>query len=422
MRRRRAAGALVGLLVAAALPATSQAMVVTVGTPLANFGSSSSSYSCGPSCTVAQRAPAATVPADGTITTWRVAGQGTFALTVLRPSPAGLLVVAISGTQATGGTPATVPVSLPVKAGDQIGVDLFGGNPSSRIFLKPDPASVVGIDSPALGSGAGFTGASMTGGDLDLDADVTLAPVAAGTAVTISGSYLDGVTSVAFGGAPAQFTAGAGGVLLAHTPPSGTPGPVDVVVRGPGGASTLTGAFTYTTPAGAGGVNSPAGHGATPGGPVIRKLALAPTSFLAAGVGSTSSAKTGTRINYTLSATATVSFAVARLVAGRIVPARGGQGRYCQPALLPVPAAARCTKSIALTPHITQRAGFGANALRFTGRLGGRALTPGSYRFTATAVDASGGRSAAVTHAFRVLAPPARSCPQAHGSASSGGC
>jgi hypothetical protein len=127
-------------------------------------------------------------------------------------------------------------------------------------------------------------------------------------------------------------------------------------------------------------------------------------------------------LRYTLTTTATVTFAIQRLVAGRLVPGRGGLGTYCQAALLPVPAASRCTQSIALTPHLTQKAGFGANALRFTGRLGGRALAPGSYRFTATAVDALGGRSPAVTHAFRILSPPARHCPQAHGSASSAAC
>jgi hypothetical protein len=444
VKGRRSAAALlavtvlVAAAVAALLPATGQAMVVTIGTPTAGFGSSASSYSCGPSCTVFQRTsanPVMTVPADGTITSWRVAGAGSFALTVLRPTGSGLAVVATSGTQGVGGTtPATISASLPVKSGDQIGVDLFGGNPSSRIYFKSDAQASAAVDSPAVATGGPLIGQNTASGDLDLNADVTLAPAATaldvtsgpttgGTAVTISGAYLDGATTVLFGGVPAPFSAGAGGTLLVHTPVAPAAGAVDVVVRGPGGASTLAGAFTYTAPPGSVGVTVAPGAGGTPGGPVIRRFALSASSFLVAAAGSSApSSKTGTVLRYTLSAAATVSFAIQRLVAGRIVPGRGGQGRYCQPALLPVPPGSRCTQSIALTPHLTQNGSLGANSLRFDGRLGGRALAPGSYRFTATAVDAHGRRAAAVTHAFRVLAPPARKCPQAHGSASSGGC
>ena len=437
--RGRAAAALAAAVLALVAPASAQAMVVTIGTPTADFGNSTSSYSCGPSCTVFQRAPLGAAPADGTITSWRVAGVGSFALAVLRPTGSGLAVAATGGAQAVGGTaPATIPANVPVRAGDTIGVDLFGGNPSSRIFLRSDATGNVGVDSPAMGTGAMLIGQNTETGDLDLNADVTLAPVATaldvssgpttgGTVVTISGSYLDGTTSVLFGGQPATFAAGPNGTLVAHTPAAAAVGAVDVIVRGPGGSSTLTGAFTYTASPSAGGGTpismTQAGAGGTPGGPSITRFALSTSGFLVAAASSgPAPVKGGTVLRYTLSAAASVTFSIQRLVAGRVVPGRGGHGRYCQPALLFVPPASRCTQTIALTPHLTQAGGLGANSLRFSGRLGGRALAPGSYRFTATAADAQGRRSPAVTHAFRILSPPAHGCPQAHGSASSSGC
>ena len=244
--RGRAAAALAAAVLALVDPASAQAIVVTIGTPTADFGNSSSCYSCGPSCTVFQRAPLGAAPADGTITSWRVAGVGSFALAVLRPTGSGLAVAATGGAQAVGGTaPATIPANIPVRAGDTIGVDLFGGNPSSRIFLRSDATGNVGVDSPAMGTGAMLIGQNPATGDLDLNADVALAPVATaldvssgpttgGTVVTISGSYLDGTTSVLFGGQPATFAAGPNGTLVAHTPAAAAVGAVDVVVRAAG--------------------------------------------------------------------------------------------------------------------------------------------------------------------------------------------
>jgi hypothetical protein len=45
----------------------------------------------------------------------------------------------------------------------------------------------------------------------------------------------------------------------------------------------------------------------------------------------------------------------------------------------------------------------GLNVVRFSGRLGSRALKPGRYRAILVATDASGNRSAARRVAFRVI-------------------
>lgn len=434
MRRVSAVGilALVAALLAAA-PGSAQ--VVTIGTPTANFGTGMSLSSCS-SCTQYQAAAPGyqlAVPADGTITTWRVAGRGPLALRVLRLSGGVLIAEATSPVQTfASNSVATFPVSMPVLAGDQIGVDLRPAAAVAQLRFAPLAMSSFHQDQPFVPDGAQVTGASSVGGAISLNADVAIAPVASGldvasgstaggTAVTISGSYLDGTASVEFGGAPAVFTPGGAGQLLVATPPHAA-GPVDVVVRGPGGASTLAGAFTYFAPVLSVGSLTPGAAG-TPGGPAISRFTLTPTAFRAAVSGSSPKhGPTGTRLSYMLSAAATTQFAIQRLVPGRLVPARGGVGRYCQAALLRVPAAARCTHSLALSPVLSQRAGVGPNTLAFDGRLGGRTLAPGSYRFVAAAIDASGRHSAAVTHAFRILAAPARSCPQAHGSATAKHC
>ncbi|MEA2354667.1 MAG: hypothetical protein QOD61_796, partial [Solirubrobacteraceae bacterium] len=231
--------------------------------------------------------------------------------------------------------------------------------------------------------------------------------------VTITGSYLDGVTQILFGGAPATFTLGPAGELLARTPARPAPGQVDVLVRGPGGTSTLAGAFTYLPappPASPGGPSStpaappPATHPTPP--PAIRNLSLSPGAFRPDPTASTGTPRTGTRVAYSIAAAATTRFDVLRLVPGRLVPGAGGQGHYCQPALRPVPPAARCSRYLALRPFFTHHDRPGLNLLRFAGRLGGRSLAPGPYRLTATATDAAGNHSPPVTHAFRILAPP----------------
>lgn len=434
LRRLSAVGfATLAAALLAAAPGSAQ--VVTIGTPTANFGTGMSLSSCS-SCTEFQAAAPGyqlVAPVDGTITTWRVAGRGPLALRVLRVSGGVLIAEASSPVQAfVSDSVATFPVSIPVLAGDQIGVDLRPATTVAQVRFAPLATAAFHQDQPAVADGAQVKGESSVNGAISLNADVAITPVATGvdvksgstaggTAVTISGSYLDGVTSVQFGGGPAAFTPGGAGQLFIQTPPHAA-GPVDLVVRGPGGASTLAAAFSYLTPVLASGSIAPGAPG-TLGGPVISAFKLTPTSFRAAvSGGSSKQGGAGTRLTYGLSVAATTYFAIQRIVPGRLVPARGGVLRYCQAALLPVPRPARCTHTVALSPGLSQRGGLGPNSLHFDGRVGGRTLALGSYRFTATAIDALGRRSAAVIHAFRILAPPARSCPQAHGSAAAKHC
>ena len=52
---------------------------------------------------------------------------------------------------------------------------------------------------------------------------------------------------------------------------------------------------------------------------------------------------------------------------------------------------------------LTRRVAAGAGRVRLSGRIGRRALRPGSYRLRLTAVDAAGNRSAPRLLRFRVV-------------------
>ncbi len=425
-RRRTRLWPAVALLGLAAMPASALATVVTVGTPTAAFGPTMSLSSCSSCLQYQLAAPGYTlaVPAAGRITAWRVAGRGPLALAVLRPSGSALAVVATSAASSFAGS-GTFPVDIPVAAGDQIGVDLFPtAGPVAQLHFAYLAGASFAQAAPALAIGGAVSPGSSSTGAISLNADVAIAPAAAsidvrsgpvsgGTTVVITGAYLDGATSVTFGGQPVAFALDTTGRLVARSPPWPAPGQVDVAVHGPGGTTTLLGAFTYvanaTTPTGGG--SPPVTGAGAPGAarPVLAGLSISPAAFLAAATGpSLAATATGARLTYRDSSAATTRFEVARLVAGRVVPGRGGVGRYCQPAHAPVPAAARCARYLALAPGLRHRDRVGTNTLRFTGRLGGRALAPGSYRLTAVATDATGARSEPLLRAFRILASSRR--------------
>lgn len=70
--------------------------------------------------------------------------------------------------------------------------------------------------------------------------------VAGGTAITITGTNLLGVSSVAVGGSPATSLDVASHTTVTCNTPSGQEGAKDVVVTGTRNVVTVTGGFTYT--------------------------------------------------------------------------------------------------------------------------------------------------------------------------------
>jgi formylglycine-generating enzyme required for sulfatase activity len=66
-----------------------------------------------------------------------------------------------------------------------------------------------------------------------------------GTAITISGAFLGGVTSVTIGGVPCTSVVAVSSTTVTAVTPAGSVGAVDVVVTGVKGAVTVPGGFTY---------------------------------------------------------------------------------------------------------------------------------------------------------------------------------
>jgi hypothetical protein len=157
-------------------------------------------------------------------------------------------------------------------------------------------------------------------------------------------------------------------------------------------------------PAPAGG--SPPDGGGTPSGgttdalaPRFLSLALSPTAFAAFSSGPSvrSAGARGTRVSYRLSEAARATFRVQRALAGRRVdgrcvrPTRANRGKP------------PCERYRTLRGSFSHRGTAGLNRFRFSGRLAGRKLRPGGYRFVVTAKDAAGNTSRPVRSLFRII-------------------
>ena len=103
----------------------------------------------------------------------------------------------------------------------------------------------------------------------------------------------------------------------------------------------------------------------------------------------------GTRFRYTLSESARVTLTIQRSLRGRRV------GEKCVRPSPRLRRAKRCTRYRTIG-SLTRTGAKGANSAAFTGRIGRRALRPGSYRALIRATDAAGNRSAPSTTRFRV--------------------
>ncbi len=105
--------------------------------------------------------------------------------------------------------------------------------------------------------------------------------------------------------------------------------------------------------------------------------------------------KVGTAFRYTLSEAATVRISIVQRTSGR------RRGTSCVAPSRKLRAAKRCTRLI-VTGTLVRASRGGANRVAFTGRIGAKALKPGSFRASLTAADAAGNRSAVKTVSFTV--------------------
>lgn len=110
----------------------------------------------------------------------------------------------------------------------------------------------------------------------------------------------------------------------------------------------------------------------------ITALRLTPSSFRAArNGGSIARARTGSRVSYKLSSPGRVTFTVEHVTGGI------AHGRSCVASRKGLHGK-RCTRDVRMRGSFARASHEGANAFRFTGRLGGHALAPGNYLLLAT--------------------------------------
>jgi hypothetical protein len=105
--------------------------------------------------------------------------------------------------------------------------------------------------------------------------------------------------------------------------------------------------------------------------------------------------RTGTTFVFRLSADATSRIAIARKLPGR------RKGKRCVAPRQNLKK--RCTRYVKAGTLVRQRTRATVNRVAFTGRMGKRALRPGTYRATLTASDANGRRSKPASLTFRVV-------------------
>jgi hypothetical protein len=133
--------------------------------------------------------------------------------------------------------------------------------------------------------------------------------------------------------------------------------------------------------------------------PTLSRLAITNKVFAVGSARTTvaARAKKGTTFVYTLSEPAALVVTVERPATGR------RSGRSCVKPTRGNRKAKKCTRYVAVGA-ISGGAGVaGANASPFSGRIGRKALKPGSYRAALVAVDAAGNKSSAKRVGFKVV-------------------
>lgn len=147
-----------------------------------------------------------------------------------------------------------------------------------------------------------------------------------------------------------------------------------------------------------------------PGAPRVTRLTIAPKRFAVVPKGGALRPPTrgrvalGARISFLLSEAATVRIVVQMSVPGHRVRRTGRLRCVAAPVGIRIARGSRC--ALHLAKGTLRRAGAaGAGRVVLTGRLGRRALAPGSYRIAVTALDGAGSRSLPVRAPFTVIRP-----------------
>jgi hypothetical protein len=201
-------------------------------------------------------------PSAGVITSWSInegPGAGPLGLKVFRPLGGGAyLVVGHDGPRPlTPNALNTFPVSIPVQAGDIVGMAVPAGAPSTCAFYTGQAGDTIGYTQGSAADGQTLTQENgFNESRLNIAATLLPPPAIAaispakgsikGASVIITGSNFASVTGVNFGSAPAaSFTVNSEGQITAVAPASKTLGSVPVTVSTIAGVATSPQTFTY---------------------------------------------------------------------------------------------------------------------------------------------------------------------------------
>jgi hypothetical protein len=161
-----------------------------------------------------------------------------------------------------------------------------------------------------------------------------------------------------------------------------------------GGGATGSAQGAGTTAGGPPGSTAPTGVRVLSFGLSKRRFRIGRKATALTGAAKRRRRANGTAFRFALSGPATATIAISRTVAG--TKRRDGKcGR-------PKRSGKRCKRSVTVGT-LTRKASAGATSVPFSGRLGRRALSPGSYKATLAATGTDGARSDAKTVRFRVV-------------------
>jgi len=110
----------------------------------------------------------------------------------------------------------------------------------------------------------------------------------------------------------------------------------------------------------------------------------------------------GSRVSYRLDEAASVRFTIQQPRSGRRV------GKRCVAPTRRNRRRRRCTRYVTLSGSFSHAGRAGKNSFRFSGRLRGKALRPGSYRLSGVPTDAAGNRGQTFLASFTIAKPPRR--------------
>ena len=291
-----------------------------------------------------------------------------------------------------------------------------------RQVVRVDPASGA---QTLLAAGAPLSDPRAI--DIDRDGDLVVADGRSQGGSVIHVDRQTGAKGILASGGPFRVPAGLGVVGGAgvdqsgggNGDPDGPAAPPDPVEPGPpappGGPAGPAGPGSPAAPGGTGTtvtlpdgriVTLPPGVTAATSGirgvdfaapAFLRKPRLSATRFRAARRGRAFVAvRTGTRISYLLNEPARVSVTVQKFRhLSHVCRRRARQSRHRT--------GTRCRKWISVKGRFSKASPAGASSVRFRGRLNGKALKPGAYRFVIRARDGAGNVSAPKRLKFRIV-------------------